>query len=199
MLSDEVEFVPSFDVVLAVARLGDGLAFERLYAVLHRRVHAYARVRGHRDPEGLVNDVFLQVFRSLSTFEGTEAQFKAWVFTIARNKMVDDARRRSRRPLEVGEEEAVDHPLVAVDDVEELAISNVSADSLLRHLDVLTGDQRDVLILRIVSDLTVETVAEVLGKQVGAVKALQRRAFRALARSMEADGRTPTSDCVRSR
>jgi hypothetical protein len=68
-------FDPSFAAVLALAQDGDRGAFEQMYRLLHRRVLAFARVRRCPDPEGLVNDVFLQVFRSLSTFDGTENQF----------------------------------------------------------------------------------------------------------------------------
>jgi RNA polymerase sigma-70 factor (ECF subfamily) len=179
-------FDPSFAAVLALAQDGDRGAFEQMYRLLHRRVLAFARVRRCPDPEGLVNDVFLQVFRSLSTFDGTENQFKAWLFRIARNRMIDEARRVSRRPVEVADEAYFAVTVVAADDVEGTAIANVNTDSLLLHLDALTSDQRDVLILRIVSDLTVEAVAGVLGKRVGAVKALQRRAFRSLARTIGA-------------
>lgn len=180
-----------FPYVLAAARNGDGQAFERLYRLLATRVHAYLRVRGSRDPEGMVNEVFLKAFTGIDRFRGSEPQFKAWVFRIAHNQLVDEARSRERRIVEVVLDEATTLESVAGgDDVEAQAIATVALAERVAALDVLTAEQRDVILLRTVADLTVEDVATILGKQPGAVKALQRRALRTLAR-VAAD-RSPT-------
>lgn len=176
--------MPSFASVLDAAGRGDGRAFAQLYTILNRRVHAFGRARGAADPEGLVNEVFLRVFTSLSTFEGTEAQFTAWVFKIARNQLIDESRRRQRRPVEIAADSGAADRLSAPDDVEETVIGHLGSASVLRHLEELTADQRDVVLLRIVSDLTIDMIAVVLGKPPGAVKALQRRAFRTIARNL---------------
>ena len=84
--------------MLVSARNGDGAAFAILYELMNRRVYGFAAARGASDPEGLVNDVFLKVFTSLHSFEGNEIQFSAWVFKIARNTLIDEARRRKRQP-----------------------------------------------------------------------------------------------------
>ena len=176
--------VDPFHAVLEAARNGDGRAFGLLYEKLNRRVQAFARVRGANDPEGLVNDVFLQVFTGLRSFRGNESQFNAWVFTIARNRLIDEARRRSRRPVEVAAETTALTVPIGPDDVEQEVEARLATESMLAQLDVLTDEQRDVVLLRIVSDLTIDTIAEIIGKRPGAVKALQRRAFRALARDL---------------
>jgi RNA polymerase sigma-70 factor (ECF subfamily) len=149
---------------------------------MSRRVYGFASVRGAADPEGLVNDVFLKVFTSLHNFVGNEIQFSAWVFKIARNTLIDEARRRKRRPATTELTKIHDSPTVLAD-VELEAIGHLNHDWLLAQLDLLTLEQRDVVVMRVVSDLTVEAIAEVLGKPVGAVKAMQRRAFRTLARN----------------
>lgn len=172
----------SFDAVLAAARSGERRAFERLYHGLSQRVHAFARARRAADPEGVVNEVFLKVFTGLNDFAGSEAQFNAWVFTIARNRLIDEVRRRDRRPIEVPGDRADRERLAGCDDVEHQVIGRLATESMLARLDGLTVEQRDVVLLRVVSDLTVEAVAEVLGKEPGAVKALQRRAFRNIVR-----------------
>ncbi len=183
--------MPSFEVVLAAAKSGDERAFEQLYRELHRRVYAFAQARGSIDAEGVVNDVFLQVFTHVGSFVGNETQFKAWLFTIARNKMIDSGRRRQRRPTEVTLDAATEESLRATDDSEETALARVGSESMLQYLDYLTDDQRDVLLLRVVADLTVVGTAEVLHKPPGAVKALQRRALRALAQRISVAERTP--------
>lgn len=180
-------FRPSFQAVLVLAQGGDGGAFEQLFEALNRRVHAFVRVRGTADPEGMVNDVFLKVFTNLGGFDGNEVQFRAWVFTIARNKLIDEGRRNQRRVVETSMESAVETG-AGVGDVEAEAFGSLGNAWVAAQLDALTVEQREVVVLRIVADLTIEAVADVLGKRVGAVKALQRRAFRALARNLEREG-----------
>ena len=69
-----------------------------------------------------------------------------------------------------------------VGDVEAEALSSLGDGWVAAQLGALTAEQREVVVLRIVAD---EAIAEVLGKRVGAVKALQRRAFRTLAKNLE--------------
>src|SRR3954470_22954958 len=88
----------AFEDVLGAARAGAEWAWERIYAELSPRVAGYLRALGAGDPEDLVGEVFLQVVRGLDGFEGDEAAFRTWVFTIAHRRLVDDLRRRRRRP-----------------------------------------------------------------------------------------------------
>jgi RNA polymerase sigma-70 factor (ECF subfamily) len=181
-------FVPSFDNVLRAARDGDAQAFEQIYVALSGKVLAFARVRGASDPEGLANEVFLQVFLGLGRFDGSEGQLRAWVFRIARNKLIDESRRRWRRPVEV----AADHDEMTAapsrpDLVDSEVLGRIATDSLIARLAILTPEQRDVVVLRTVADLTVDDIAVVLGKRPGSVKALQRRAFRVLEREFSAE------------
>jgi RNA polymerase sigma-70 factor (ECF subfamily) len=172
-------FHPSFAVVLGAAQRGDQAAFEQIFSLLNQRLHGYVRVRGAADPEGIVNEVFLRVFAGLDGFDGNENQFRAWLFTIARNKLIDEQRRRQRRPEEVLSDQVLTD---AVGDAEIDALARLGDGWVHEQLAMLTAEQRDVLLLRIVSDLTVDSVAQVLGKQPSAVKALQRRALRTLSR-----------------
>lgn len=175
----------SFREVLTSAKTGDGLAFEKLYRSMNRRVLGFVAARGASDPEGLVNDVFLKVFTNISSFAGNEIQFSAWVFKIARNTLIDEGRRQKRQP-EVTPLDVAHHG-AARGDAEVDAIGLLSDASLRAKLDCLTVEQREIVLLRIVSDLTVEAIAEVLGKRLGAVKAMQRRAFRTLARNFDGE------------
>lgn len=169
--------------MLDAAQAGDPSAFEALYDSLNQRVAAFATARGASDPEGLVNEVFLRVFRTLSKFEGHEAQFNAWVFAIARHLVIDECRASDRRPKTDSGSPIPE--LASAHDVANEAVGRLGNASLLSLVDELTDDQRDVVLLRVVADLTVETIAGVLDKQPGAVKALQRRAFRRLAKRIQ--------------
>lgn len=173
-----------FATTLAAARANAGWAFESLFRTFAPRVHGYLRTHGVVEPDELTNDVFLSVFRSLPRFDGDERDFRAWTFTIARNRIVDEHRRQARRvptiPAEV--DGYAEH---AGGDVEAEALTNLGSEWAVDLIRRLAPDQRDVLLLRIVADLTVDQVAAVVGKRSGAVKALQRRGLAAAKRLLE--------------
>lgn len=174
--------------MLQAAQAGAGWAFQRIFEDLSPAVAGYLRLRGSDDPEGTTNEVFLGAFRNIGSFAGGETEFRSWLFTIAHRRLVDERRRAAVRPRTA--------PLDAADlealrgDVEEDALARLGAEWVRELLDGLTPDQRDVLLLRIVGDLTVEQVAEVLGKRAGAVKMLQRRGLDVLRRELAERGVT---------
>jgi RNA polymerase sigma-70 factor (ECF subfamily) len=129
--------------------------------------------------------VFLGVFRGLSDFEGSEQQFRSWVFTIAHRRLQDERRRVARRPhLAAMTGEVV----VPGGDVEQEALELLGHDWVMRVSEQLSADQRTVLLLRTVADLTAEEVAKITGKTVGAVRALQRRALEAIRKKLAREG-----------
>ncbi len=174
-------FGPAFPSVLAAAQADAPWAYQRLFEWLGRPVAGYLRGQGCDDPDGLANDVFLRAFTNLAAFEGDEERFRSWVFTIAHNLLTDERRRRRRRPT------VADRPLadgVSPRSTESEALSRLGAERVDALLAALAPDQRDVLLLRIVADLTVEQVAQALGKAPGAVKQLQRRGLATLRRRL---------------
>lgn len=173
-----------FDAVLISARAGESWAFDDLFRRVARRLVGFLRAQGAPDPDGLANEVLLRAFRHIGGFEGTEARFRAWVFTIARNLLADEWRKRARRPEDVPTEPGA---LPEVPGEDETAAGGILGDRLRRHLEALSGDQREVVLMRIVADLSVEETARVIGKSPGAVKALQHRAIRALRKRLEAE------------
>lgn len=142
--------------------------------------------RGSRapDPDDLLGAVFLDVARSIGSFEGDERGFRAWVFTIARSRLVDDARRRARRREDIVEPDALVRrgPTITA---EHEVIATVELDRLLGLVDALSGAQREVLLLRLVGGFTSPEVAGIVGKSVGAVEQLQHRATVALRRMLD--------------
>lgn len=174
--------------VLAAAVSGAPWAFERLYEELAPTVAGYLRLRGVEEPEELTNEVMLGVFRGLPRFEGDVERFRSWVFTIAYRRAIDARRRRSARPRTIELEPGWhDEPS---GDVESEAMASLEDERLRALLVQLTESQREVIILRVVADLSVEQTAEVLGKQPGAVKMAQRRGLATLRRLVEEEGVT---------
>lgn len=173
----------AFDDVLAAAQAGAAWAFEVLYRDLSPVVTGYLRLHGAAEPDDLASETFLGVFTGLSGFSGDEDALRSWVFTIAHRRLIDDWRRRSRRPQVT--DHAGDLTLLAGGDVEQDALVRVGAEAVQRLCGELPADQRSVLLLRIMAGLTVEQVADVMGRSVGSVKALQRRGLRALRERIE--------------
>lgn len=174
-------FGSSWPQVLDACRLGAEWAWRQVYEDLAPSVLRYYRVCRAPDPEDLVGDTFVRVVQGIGTFEGDEGPFRAWVFTIARRRMIDVTRSSSRRPVVPFSAD----DLVArggVGDAEEDALRSLSERGVRQVLDGLTPDQRDVLVLRTLADLTIEQIGEVLGKRPGAVKALQARGLAELRR-----------------
>ena len=173
-----------FDDVLTAAQAGAAWAFEVLYQDLSPAVTGYLRLHGAAEPDDLASETFLGVFTGLAGFRGDEQALRAWVFTIAHRRLVDDWRRRSRRPQQA--EDPGDLTELVGGDVEDDVLLRIGAESVHRLCGELPSDQETVLLLRILGDLTVEQVAQVLGRSVGAVKALQRRGLRTLRDRLEA-------------
>jgi RNA polymerase sigma factor (sigma-70 family) len=172
-----------FDDVLTAAQAGAAWAFEVLYRDLAPVVTGYLRLHGAAEPDDLASETFLGVFTGLAEFRGEEDALRAWVFTIAHRRLVDDWRRRSRRPQVT--DDAEDLAGLVGGDVEDDALVRVGAADVHRLCAGLPDDQRAVLLLRILADLTVEQVAQVMGRSTASVKALQRRGLRALREQLE--------------
>jgi RNA polymerase sigma factor (sigma-70 family) len=121
------------------------------------------------DPEGLTGDVFVAVTQRLAGFEGDDAALRRWVFTIAHHRRVGDIRRTSRlAPPGPPTSDTID-PEDPFD------------PDLMAALATLTDDQRQVVVLRHVADLSVEDVADITGRSQGSVKMLTARGLEALA------------------
>lgn len=161
---------------IAAARRGESSGFDDIYRRLAGPVTAFARARGATDPEGITNDTFLRAFRSLDRFSGDADALRAWVFSIARNLVIDAHRAQQRRPREVWAPPPEQSSPGA--DVE--ALDRIGRSDTMRRFDCLTEEQREVIVLRLVADLTLAETAEIVGRPVTAVKRLQARALRRL-------------------
>lgn len=165
----------TFDAKIQAAQAGAAWACTTIWVEYAPAVAAFLTARGSREPDDLTSEVFLAVFDRLPDFVGGEAEFRSFVFSIAYRRLVDEMRARSRRPDAV--EWSADTDPRSTASAEHEAVARLGDASTLRLLEALPEDQRNVMVLRIVADLTVEQVATVLDKRPGAVKALQRRAL----------------------
>ena len=173
------------DDVVSAAHAGDEDALTTGYMALAPKVLGYLRARGVDDPEGLTSEVFLQVLDKLDRVRGGAVGLRTFVFSVAHARSVDEHRRRVRRPAEAAYEPALDNR--AEPSAEARALDGVAEKGVHDLLQVLSAEQRSVIALRVLGDLTLEETAELLDKSVGAVKQLQRRGLAAL-RTLVAQG-----------
>lgn len=185
MTNDSEKLLTPALVDACVRRDPEGLV--DLYKALGGPVYAYL-LRQTRDAhwaDDLTGEVFCEVIQAIERFTGTPDRLRAWVFRIARNTLIDHIRRESRRrheSLDVNPQMA-ERPEFRID-AESEAMANVGLDRILGFVHQLPPDQREVILLRLVSDLPLADVAYLVDKSVGAVKALQHRALKRLAREM---------------
>lgn len=171
-----------FDRILAGARAGEEWAWRRIYEELAPLLTGFLRGRGASDAEDITGEAFVQIVRDLPSFRGDWRGFRAWTLTVARNRMLDARRRESRRHDELHPDPGAHE---AAGDVTEDALARLDLGRVTQMLAELSPDQRDVVLLRIVGDLSIEETARVIGKRRGAVKQLQRRGLQALRRRLE--------------
>lgn len=166
----------AFARALEGARSGQSLGFEWLWHRFSRQVVAFGRLKGSEDPEGVANDVFAAAFGRLASFSGDSNAFVSFVFSIARNKVVDEHRKRRRRVVTAVFDRSVasSEPTVGSAEADALAgLTPETAEAMRR----LTSEQREIVFLRLVADLPIEEVAALTGRSIGAVKAMQHRAL----------------------
>ena len=170
---------PEFPTVLEAARVGADWAWRVLYRSVAPAVLGYLTNQGAYSPEDVCGDVFCDVARHIAGFQGDEDAFRGWVFLVARNRLIDERRRRTRRPDVPQAHEHLDRTDAAMGP-EDHAVAGASTEEVRRILAGLPEPQREVLLLRIVGGLSAEEAARVLGKRPGAVRALQHRAVKTL-------------------
>ena len=177
-----------FPEVLRLAQAGDRDALARLYTDCSPRVLGFLRTQGIADHEDIAAEVFVSVVRNLPRFSGDEDDFRGWVFTIAQRRLIDERRRRGRRPEEPFETGDLADVLSPGPTVEGEAMERLRTSGLLAAIEELTPDQRAVVYLRAVADLSVPDIARALDKPETAVKALLRRASASLTRRLAEAG-----------
>ncbi len=170
--------------LLEQARAFDEEALAKLYDQYAPRIYAYLyrRVQDAQLAEDLTGEVFLRVLQAIRSERFWHTSFRAWLYRIAHNLVVDHYRKQPPGVV------ALDEQPIASDeseDVEAMLAERLSHQRLQEALRCLTPDQQQVIALRFGERMTAREVAEVMGKSVGAVEALQHRALASLRRILE--------------
>ncbi|WP_250281995.1 MULTISPECIES: sigma-70 family RNA polymerase sigma factor [unclassified Frankia] len=168
------------------AQQGDGEAFGELYDLYMDMVfrYVYYRIGSRTAAEDIVSETFLRALRGIRTFTWQGPDIGAWFITIARNLIIDSRKSRQAQLefptddiLSAGRDHVVSGP-------EESVLDVITGRALMDAVRTLSPDQQECVVLRFVEGLSVRETALAMGKNEGAIKALQYRAVRALARRL---------------
>lgn len=166
------------DEVARAVRAGDAGALARVWTAWAPAVTTYLRGGGVVDYEAVTGDVFAAIIPRLSGLSGGARGLRVLLFSIAHARVVDELRARARRPLLVSYDPALDRRVTS--SAEDEAYATLAARAIADALQVLPPDQRVVVALRVVADLSVDQVARLMQRSAGAVKQLHRRGMIAL-------------------
>jgi RNA polymerase sigma-70 factor (ECF subfamily) len=170
---------PPIDDLVRAAQLGDRQAFSQLYTQFAKPLYGYLVLRcGHRETaEDLLADVWVKAWRSLASCK--PEYLSAWLYTIARNTLIDHL--RQRRPQVDWERmpEVID-PNPALN----AAHARLEYQRISASIDQLTPEQREVFIMRLWDDLSYETIGRVVKKSPTSCRMLMTRALRQLRSSV---------------
>jgi RNA polymerase sigma-70 factor, ECF subfamily len=179
-----------FAAVLAAAQDGSEAAFAALWRDSNPALLRYLRVAVPDAAEDVAAETWVQVVRGLPGFRGDEQHWRAWLFTIARRRAIDEGRRRSRHPVvPLAEVPGALEP--RTQDAAGLAMQNLSTAAAIAVVSALPPLQAEVILLRVLAGLDTETVARIVGRSPGAVRVAAHRGLRRLAQTLARTGVTP--------
>jgi RNA polymerase sigma-70 factor (ECF subfamily) len=172
-----------FAGLLDAARAGEKWALATLWRDLHPRLLRYLRSQDPAAAEDLASEAWLGLVPGLRRFEGDEASLRRWAFMIARRRLIDHRRKQGRRRTRAEPDERLERP--APTGAEDQALESLSAlDAVDVVRSLLTPEQAEVVMLRVVGGFDVAQVARRMRKRPGAIRALQHRAMQQLARNI---------------
>lgn len=174
--------------LIQLAKSGDADAYGELYERYAKTVFrfVYSQTSDRLDAEDITADVFLRAWRSLPRYKERGYSFSAYLFRIARNVVID--RRRKRKPVSVvSEDEVLNLPDALQAEPGTVVSTRMRHDELVRIMGQLREDHRTVLVLRFLNELSPSEVSQVMGRSVGAIRALQHRAVSALRQLIPAE------------
>ncbi len=155
-------------------RAGDSAAWEEIVRGFSRRVYnlAYRFTGRHEQAEDLTQEVFVRVYRSLDQYDPQAGDLSNWLMRLARNLVIDDYRRRTRTPTDLGDDlDQHEYHLRSGQDTPDRGVErNERARQVRAAISKLPPDLRECVILRDIEELTYQEIVEILGIPLGTVK-----------------------------
>ena len=168
-----------FARVLADAQGGSEDQFAVLWRDANPALLRYLRVLAPENAEDIAAETWVHVIRGLPRFIGDEAAWRAWLFTTARRRLIDQARVRKRHPAEpLDDVSAAEMPRTP--DAAQIALENIATEPAIALLSQLPPPQAEVIMLRVVAGLDTDAVAALLGKTPGNIRVMAHRGLKKL-------------------
>ncbi len=168
------------DSIFVQAAAGEEAALNTIWDQYNPRLLRYLRSRGIRDADDIASQVWIDIARALSRFEGDDADFTSWIFTIARRRVIDEWRRKERRKEQPYEFVESASPNDAIRDRDELEW----AVQMVRRLP---PDQADAVLMRVLADMDISDIAAIMQTSEGNVRVLVHRGLQKLANLIGAE------------
>ena len=160
-------------------RAGDSYAWEEIVRGFSRRVYnlAYRFTGRHEQAEDLTQEVFVRVYRSLDQYDPQAGDLSNWLMRLARNLVIDDYRRRTRTPTDLGDDlDQHEYHLRSVQDLPDRGIERHERARQVREaIAKLPPDLRECVVLRDIEELTYHEIVELLAIPLGTVKSRIKR------------------------
>ena len=173
-----------FTKLVEKAQLGDKDAFGKIYTELYTPVFKYvfSRTRHRQTAEDIVGDVFVRFYSSINSYESQKDTPLSYLYTISKNLIINNGKKKKAEIFEEGFEENIkDETKNQLDE----AILEEDTLFTLGLLEGLVEDQRDVIRLKYISELSTKEVAEILGKSEANVRQLESRGIRKIKEMVE--------------
>lgn len=192
----------AFETALAAVRAGEPAGLDVLWRAYHPSMVRYLRAAGAADEaDDLASATWVEVIRGIDRFQGGPAGFRAWLFTVARHRLLDHRRAASRRPRTtrlpdhldgdgIDRQDPRSDPLVITQDAE-------ATRAAVAAISRLPPEQAEIVALRVIGGFTVDEVAQLVGRPPGTVRVMAHRALKRLAGQVGPSGSgsvTPDAD-----
>jgi RNA polymerase sigma-70 factor (ECF subfamily) len=159
---------------------GDVEAFGELYTNHVTKIYRYVYYNVHdkEHTEDITQEVFLKAWKAIGSCRGKEKTFSSWLYRIAHNLIVDKLRKsqkQSSREAELPED---------IRDTSDRMEISLEQRDLLKVIDVLSPNQRQVIVMKFIEEMDNREIAETMGKSTGAIRILQMRALETLRKTL---------------
>ena len=159
---------------------GNTDAFGELYIIFVEKIYRYIfyHVKSKTIAEDITGEVFLKAWRAINSCRGKENTFSSWLYRIAHNQMIDEIRKRQRRPsLEL---ENIEN----ISDSESSVEGYLEQQGLLEVVNCLPPNQRRLIVLKFIEGMDNREIANIMGKSEGALRVMQMRALSTLKKEL---------------
>jgi RNA polymerase sigma-70 factor (ECF subfamily) len=162
---------------------GDTQAFGELYTCHVTKIYRYVYYNVHNKEraEDITQEVFLKAWKAIGSCKGKETTFSSWLYRIAHNLIIDKLRKSQKQSSHEAE---LPEDIRDASDAMEISLEQ---RDLLKIIDVLSPNQRQVIMMKFIEDMDNREIAEIMGKSPGAIRILQMRALETLRNTISRD------------